>query len=464
MNNCALAICKVCGAHRKKKTPQEMASAGKGLFWYAGGKVLVHCVDGEDLVPLVPEQYKRNSQIYCRYGGGNVFYSGEISFIRASGTADITYVSGVVEPAPEKLKEWAVNPSMLRVKPIPPEPHLLHEGQNCFARLGKKSRYWPAKVVRPRHNDTYDLLYDQGEKEYCVQRRFIKLGLKARNFGTRMPAASTAYIKEQLRTWDVALLAHDIHLRAVAEESHHLRNMHVTLQQKAGEAGVNRKGLPPPMRRVTPPPPKTDLQRRVEHKELLERIFDNSDRRVHLDFADSELDDKACREIGDALRLNKYVTNLNVSGNGLQKASALALRGRPPPPPPPEPTAEEVEEREVEEKKKARKEAERRYKLTEDERETEDREVQRAAEEEKERAHEEYLRKKEENDDEAEAQKHKWGGGLGDYGLAGIAEALYCFNKTLQVSFNRRPAQGPPAHTRALVHSTLNNSSLPGTR
>ena len=43
MNNCALAICKVCGAHRKKKTPQEMASAGKGLFWYAGGKVLVHC-------------------------------------------------------------------------------------------------------------------------------------------------------------------------------------------------------------------------------------------------------------------------------------------------------------------------------------------------------------------------------------------------------------------------------------
>ena len=108
------------------------------------------------------------------YKGKGKYYAGRVSRVRANGTYDIDYDDGE--------KELAVPRSMIKSKAKPRAREDSEEAVAEELKIGSaveadykgKGKYYAGRIARVRLNGTYDIDYDDGEKELGVPKSMIK--------------------------------------------------------------------------------------------------------------------------------------------------------------------------------------------------------------------------------------------------------------------------------------------------
>ena len=169
---------------------------GRGR-WYPGvigreranGTFDIHYDDGEkelgvdrDLIRLrdAPSSPSRSgggrleegAKVEGNYRGRGRWYPGVIGRERANGTFDIHYDDGE--------KELGVDRDLIRLRDAPSSPSRsgggrLEEGAKVEGNYRGRGRWYPGVIGRERANGTFDIHYDDGEKELGVDRDLIRL-------------------------------------------------------------------------------------------------------------------------------------------------------------------------------------------------------------------------------------------------------------------------------------------------
>jgi len=105
---------------------------------------------------------REGMKVEARYRGKARYYAGKIRADRGDGTYDIDYDDGERET---------------RVKAEYIKAHgasTFEEGQKIEAQYRGKTRYYPGRIRNDNRDGTYDIDYDDGEKETDVQEKYIK--------------------------------------------------------------------------------------------------------------------------------------------------------------------------------------------------------------------------------------------------------------------------------------------------
>ena len=124
-------------------------------------------------VPILRE----GSKVEARYRGKTRYYTGVIKRENRDGTFDIDYDDGE--------KEMLVGPELIRsLEPAVSSPSrigggmggsgALREGMKVEARYRGKSRYYTGVIKRENRDGTFDIDYDDGEKEMFVDASLIR--------------------------------------------------------------------------------------------------------------------------------------------------------------------------------------------------------------------------------------------------------------------------------------------------
>ena len=105
------------------------------------------------------------------YRGRGRWYPGVIGRERANGTFDIHYDDGE--------KELGVDRDLIRLRDAPSSPSRsgggrLEEGAKVEGNYRGRGRWYPGVIGRERANGTFDIHYDDGEKELGVDRDLIR--------------------------------------------------------------------------------------------------------------------------------------------------------------------------------------------------------------------------------------------------------------------------------------------------
>ena len=137
------------------------------------------------------------STVEARYKGKDKYYRGVIARKRINGTYDVDYDDGE--------KETGVAKDLIRlIGPPGKVPRVdgdgegggskiaLEEGVKVEARYKGKSKYYPGRISRVRGDDTFDIDYDDGEKETRVARELIRVLGAASGKNTGSDEADTA--------------------------------------------------------------------------------------------------------------------------------------------------------------------------------------------------------------------------------------------------------------------------------
>ena len=112
--------------------------------------------------------YRMGETVEARYKNGSQYYQGNIVSVNSNGTYDIRYEDGDEEkrvPA-YKIRRKAGAAASTSSK--------LREGDAVEARYKGREKYYKGKVSRDRLDGTYDINYDDGEKELRVEERLIR--------------------------------------------------------------------------------------------------------------------------------------------------------------------------------------------------------------------------------------------------------------------------------------------------
>ena len=126
--------------------------------------------DGSD-----SEGFKEGMQIEARYMGKSRYYRGKITRVHRDGFCDIHYEDGE--------KENMVDPSLIRTAECSRSSRLsrrhsneiILEGDEVEANYRGNGKYQPGKVVRVRPDGTFDINYEDGEKETRVAADAVRL-------------------------------------------------------------------------------------------------------------------------------------------------------------------------------------------------------------------------------------------------------------------------------------------------
>ncbi|TYZ67842.1 hypothetical protein PybrP1_002933, partial [[Pythium] brassicae (nom. inval.)] len=156
--------------------------------------------DSDDEPPKT-KKFKEGEKIEAQYKGKSKFYPGVISRCRLNGTYDIDYDDGEKETgvatelirskesssgdskkrAPLKegdKKGGSASPAKKASDTSEDEQkpaRKLKEGDKVEAQYKGKSKFYPGVISRCRLNGTYDIDYDDGEKETGVAAELIRL-------------------------------------------------------------------------------------------------------------------------------------------------------------------------------------------------------------------------------------------------------------------------------------------------
>merc|ERR1719155_258191 len=122
---------------------------------------------------------REGMKIEARYRGKARYYPGKLARDRGMGKWDIDYDDGE--------KEYGVDEEMIRAldggdmggRSSPSRGgggggEDLREGMKVEARYRGKTRYYPGVIRRDNRDGTYDINYDDGEKEMGVREELIK--------------------------------------------------------------------------------------------------------------------------------------------------------------------------------------------------------------------------------------------------------------------------------------------------
>ena len=126
------------------------------------------------------DRLREGDKIEADYRGRGKFYPGKISRDRGDDTYDIDYDDGE--------RETRVSKRLIRKKDrsrsrSPRGGGRLREGDKIEARYRGREKYYPGKIDRDRRDGTYDIAYDDGERETRVEERLIR-----KKGGSRSPS------------------------------------------------------------------------------------------------------------------------------------------------------------------------------------------------------------------------------------------------------------------------------------
>merc|ERR1711988_1919085 len=132
----------------------------------------------EDARPTSPSRgggsrLEEGMEVEANYKGKGRYYKGKIARDNRDGTFDITYDDGDKEYA----KREADIRSLEDARPTSPSRgggSRLEEGMKVEARYRGRSRYFPGKIRRENRDGTFDIDYDDGEKEMGVAEDYIR--------------------------------------------------------------------------------------------------------------------------------------------------------------------------------------------------------------------------------------------------------------------------------------------------
>ncbi|OQR87451.1 hypothetical protein ACHHYP_08840, partial [Achlya hypogyna] len=123
-------------------------------------------------------RFKEGERIEAQYQGKSKFYPGIIARVRTNGSYDIDYDDGEKEKdvAPKYIRSRASSP-MKKASSSDDErkpTKKFKEGDKIEAQYKGKSKFYPGVIARARLNGTYDIDYDDGEKETGVAIELIR--------------------------------------------------------------------------------------------------------------------------------------------------------------------------------------------------------------------------------------------------------------------------------------------------
>ena len=114
--------------------------------------------------------FTEGTKIEASYRGKGKYYAGKIARDNKDGTYDIDYDDGE--------KETKVEEKLIRVlggvSTTPAVAIRLAEGNKIEANYHGNGKYYPGKIARDNKDGTYDVDYDDGEKEAKVEEKLIR--------------------------------------------------------------------------------------------------------------------------------------------------------------------------------------------------------------------------------------------------------------------------------------------------
>ncbi|KAH9106756.1 hypothetical protein LEN26_014503, partial [Aphanomyces euteiches] len=130
--------------------------------------------------PSTRPNFVEGQKINCRYKAKEMYYPGVIARVHPSGVYDVDYDDGEKEKDVDesliRVRETSPHkkPSYSRYNDVERRSHKFHEGEKVEAQFQGKSKFFPGVIVRCRLNGTYDVDYDDGEKELRVAPEWIR--------------------------------------------------------------------------------------------------------------------------------------------------------------------------------------------------------------------------------------------------------------------------------------------------
>jgi cytidine deaminase len=118
-------------------------------------------------------QLREGDKIEARYKGRERYFPGTVRRVNRDDTYDINYDDGE--------RELGVAANLVRLigssstKPNKAAPLQLREGDKIEARYRGRERYFPGVIKRANRDDTYDIAYDDGERELSVAADLVRL-------------------------------------------------------------------------------------------------------------------------------------------------------------------------------------------------------------------------------------------------------------------------------------------------
>eukprot|EP00903_Cladosiphon_okamuranus_P006154 g6055.t1 len=116
-----------------------------------------------------PVEFREGDKVEGNYRGRGRYYPGRITRVHRDGTYDIDYDDGE--------RERMVEPSLVQAPQSKAEragSDRLEEGTKVEARYKGRSRYYPGRITRVHHDGTFDIDYDDGERERMVEPSLVK--------------------------------------------------------------------------------------------------------------------------------------------------------------------------------------------------------------------------------------------------------------------------------------------------
>ena len=162
----------------------------------SGTKKSINANDNKKQNVLITKELKLGCFIEARYRGKNKYYPGKITRCRFDGSFDILYDDGERElgVAKELIKAKGGNSREESIATIETETNeniiisndvnitgALNSGVENFkvgdiikAQYRGKDKYYPGKITRCRFDGSFDILYDDGDRELGVTKELIK--------------------------------------------------------------------------------------------------------------------------------------------------------------------------------------------------------------------------------------------------------------------------------------------------
>lgn len=134
------------------------------------------------------DEIKEGDRVEARFKGGAKYYPGKITRVNRDGSYAILYDDGDrelrVKPSFVRAKggnqRRSVSPRRTTSRDREPEysetesEEIFRQGDRVEARFKGKAKYYKGKIVRVRANGTYDIAYDDGDRETHVEATLIR--------------------------------------------------------------------------------------------------------------------------------------------------------------------------------------------------------------------------------------------------------------------------------------------------
>lgn len=140
--------------------------------------------------------YSLYDRIECRYRGREKWFLGEISSVNKDGTYNIKYDEGTTEVNVRKeLIRPQVYKELSEATQLVVEPEIYGIYDRIEARFCRREVYYPGEIKESSGNNTYTVLYDDGDIEYNVESKYIRRPTPKLEIGKRVRiiVAETTY-------------------------------------------------------------------------------------------------------------------------------------------------------------------------------------------------------------------------------------------------------------------------------